>query len=55
MEFIIIAFTLGVYYVLYKVWRAIWIDKDIIIQDFKDRYKSADEIKNERAKKDTQK
>lgn len=44
MEFFVVAISFGVLYVLFKVWHAMWIDRDIVIQDFKDRYKSKQEL-----------
>lgn len=49
MEFIIATVSFGVLYVLFKLWHAMWIDRDIVVQDFKDRYKNKDELQSEKS------
>lgn len=49
MEVVVVVLSLGVLYVLFKVWHSMWIDRDIVIQDFNDRYKSNEELQSEKS------
>jgi hypothetical protein len=47
MELLIIAASLVILYAVFKMWHAMWVDRDIVRHDFKNRYKSDKEIKEE--------
>jgi len=51
MDFLFIAVFFLILYVVFKMWQAMWVDRDSVSQDFKNRYKSDQEIKAENTKK----
>ncbi len=43
MEFFIVVISVIFVYVLFKVWHSMWVDRHVVGQDFKDRYRISEE------------